>query len=126
MARRYDTGGFLVYGRSVLGQSATSEPAPELLRRANAVIDNGGVDLEATDLIRVARQPKPHVVDLQHRRALRGKTSAMTAWLPPGKDGLSTASFVPPTPGSGTASAASGQRRAVLRAGSARRADGGV
>ena len=59
-----------MYGRSGLGQSATSEPAPELLRRANAVIDNGGVDLEATDLIRVARQPKPHVVDPQHRRAL--------------------------------------------------------
>ena len=51
--RRYDTGGFLVYGRSGLGQSAIGERSPELLRRAYAVIDDGGVDIEATDLIRV-------------------------------------------------------------------------
>jgi hypothetical protein len=63
-------GGFLVYGRSGLGQSATGEPAPDLLRRAYAVIHDGDVDIEATHLIRVARQPKPHVLDLQHRRAL--------------------------------------------------------
>ena len=35
------------------------EPAPELLRCAYGVIDDSGVDLEATDVIRGARQPNP-------------------------------------------------------------------
>jgi hypothetical protein len=40
-----------------LRQPAIGEPAPELLRSAYAVIDDGGVDLRATDLIGIARQP---------------------------------------------------------------------
>jgi hypothetical protein len=50
--RRYDTGRFSGVRKIRLGQSATGEPAPELLRRAYAVIDDGGVDIEATHLIR--------------------------------------------------------------------------
>jgi hypothetical protein len=58
------------YGRSGLGKSAIGEPMPELIRCAYAVIDNGGVDLLAADLIGITRQPKPHVLDLEHRSAL--------------------------------------------------------
>lgn len=46
------------------------EPAAELLRCSDAVIDNGGVDLEATNPIGVAREAKPHVLDPQYRRPL--------------------------------------------------------
>ena len=39
---------------------------------AHAVIDYGGIDVRATDLIGMCRPPVPHVFDAQHRATLFG------------------------------------------------------
>jgi hypothetical protein len=50
--------------------SHCGQPAHELLRGADIITQHGGVDLPATHLIGVAREPVPHVLDPQHGQPL--------------------------------------------------------
>lgn len=60
-------------GRSLcIWQAALGKPGSELARGAHSVIDHGGIDVQATDLIRISRPPVPHLFDAQHRAALFG------------------------------------------------------
>jgi hypothetical protein len=72
---------------SGFGQPAIGEPAAELLRRSDAVIDNCGIDLEAANPIGVAREAKPHVLDPQHCRTL-AVGDRVTQCLMPSRDVL--------------------------------------
>jgi len=64
--------------------SPPGEPAAELARGAHAVIDHGGIDVQATDLVRVLRAPVPHVLDAQHREALLRGDPLPQFLVPPG------------------------------------------
>src|SRR5262245_8224401 len=52
---------------------------------AHAVIDPGGIDVPATDLIGICRPPVPHVFDAQHRATLFGG-DALAQLLMPARD----------------------------------------
>jgi hypothetical protein len=51
-------------------EAVGGEPACELLRDADTVTQRGGVDLPAADLIGVAREPVPDILDPQHGQPL--------------------------------------------------------
>jgi hypothetical protein len=72
---------------SGFGQPVIGEPAAELLRCTDVILENGGVDLEATNPIGVARQAKPHVLDPQHSRTL-SVGDRVTQCLMPSRDVL--------------------------------------
>jgi hypothetical protein len=72
---------------SGFGQPVIGEPAAELLRCSDVILENGGVDLGATNPIGVARQAKPHVLDPQHCRTL-AVSDRVTQCLMPSRDVL--------------------------------------
>jgi hypothetical protein len=70
-------------GRSLcIWQAALGKPGGELARGAHSVIDHGGVDVQATDLIRISRPPVPHLFDSQHRAALFGGYALAQLFVP--------------------------------------------
>jgi hypothetical protein len=54
------------------GQAPLDELGSELAGGPHAVVENRGIDLQAADLVRVARPTVPVVLDAQHRDPLLG------------------------------------------------------
>src|SRR6185437_3579720 len=77
MASRYSD-------KSELGQPAPGQPGRELARRPHAVLENGGVDVQAANAVRVTGPPVPDVLDPQHRAALLGGDAAAQLLVPAG------------------------------------------
>jgi hypothetical protein len=56
----------------VLGSPRLASPGSELTRGVHAVLEDSGIDVQATDLVRIGRPLVPGVFDAQHRAALPG------------------------------------------------------
>src|SRR5215469_11714348 len=72
-------------GRLGRWKAVPGKPGSELVRGADTIIDHGGVDLQATDVIWVSRPAVPVVFDAQHRDALLSG-DAVTQLLVPVRD----------------------------------------
>ena len=66
-------------------QAVLGKPGSELVRGTDSVVDHGGVDLQATDLMRVGGPKVPVVFDAQHRAALFGG-DALAQFFVPARD----------------------------------------
>lgn len=64
------------------GESVVDQPGIELLRGANPVVEDGGVDLHTADLVRIAGKPVPYVLDPEDRAALLDRDALAQALMP--------------------------------------------